>query len=201
MRIQWQRHGAERRQGTKLARALAVAFAALVAAGAAQAITVGAYSLDVEITRGGKFGLNDGDLLLDAGQVYVDTGAITGVGTEYADVVDFHMTLGTETWGWYPAPIVPGVNGYGTYPTVNRATYTDGVLTRIELASASQNGHLLELGGTNTVGALGDLSLFGDNYFVGEVRGRYTANPIPEPSAALAFAIGGAVAAVRIRRR
>ena len=178
-----------------------VAAVGLLLAGGAQAISIDSYSLDVEITRGGKFGLNTGDLLLDAGQVHVDASAVSGVGVEYASVVDFRMTLGTETWNWFPAPTVPGLIGYGTYPTLNRATYTDGVLTRIELASASQNGHLLELGGTRTVGALGDLSLFGDNYFVGEVTGRYTANPIPEPSAALAFAIGGVVAAARIRRR
>jgi len=182
------------------ARAALLALALVGLASTSQAISLDSYSLDVEITRGGKFGLNTGDLILNAGQAYIDASGITGVGVEYANVVDFQMTLGSETWGFFPAPTVPGLIGYGTYPTLNRATYTDGLLTRIELASASQNGHLLELGGVSTVGMLGDLSLFGDNYFVGEVRGRYTANPIPEPSAALAFGIGGLVVALRLRR-
>lgn len=176
--------------------------AVLLGSSTAQAIPLPLmdYVLDVEITQGSHFGLNPGDIILDAGSLRLDLTGLTGSGTESVAVIDFAMTLGTETWGFEGSGTVSGLVGYGTYPTLNLATFTDGTLTRVELASASQNGHLLELGSLRTAD-LGDLSLFADNYFVGEVSGRYAASAVPEPSAALVFGLGGLIAVARVRRR
>jgi len=194
---------AGQRVKSKIKELTSLLFAAVVllASGAAQAVPLPLmdYVLDVEITEGNHFGLNPGDIILDAGTLRLDLTGLTGVGSEQVDVVDFSMTLGTETWSFESSGTVSGLIGYGSYATLNVATFTDGTLTRVELASGSQNNHLLELGSLRTAD-LGDLSLFADNYFEGEVSGRYAATAIPEPSSALVFGLGSLIAVARVRR-
>ena len=188
---------------SKLKQMTSVLFAAVVllASGAAQAVSFPPinFILDVEITSGNQLGLSAGDVFLDAGTLAVDINGLSGVGSEFADVVDFTMTLGAETWSFESSGLVSGLIGYGTFRTLNRATFTDGALTRVELAAGSQNGHLIQLGSHWTAG-LGDLSLFTADYFEGEVTGRYAATAVPEPSAALVFGLGGLIAVARVRR-
>ncbi len=188
---------------TRVPAFLLAALLALVvfAAGPALANSISEYSLDVEVVSGSKFGLNPGDLLLDAGRMRIDQSALTGIGTEHASVVDFSLTLGTEYFGFQPGPVITNVPGWGSFPTQNVAVFTDGVLSLVSLASISQNGHILALGWRSTTGTLGNLSLMADNYYVGEVRGTYSVNSVPEPTAGLLYAVGLAMTLGVLRRR
>jgi hypothetical protein len=181
---------------------LIAALAILLVGTSASANSIVGYQLDVTITRGDQFGVGTDDILLDAGRVDIDLSGVTGSGVETADITNFSLTIGTETWGWFAAPTVPHVPGYGSYPTLNLAIFSDGVLSELNIASLSGNGILLELGGTFNSAGVADLSLMADNYYVGEVLGSYEASAhMPEPSAALAFGIGCLVVGSRLRRR
>jgi hypothetical protein len=89
---------------------------------------------------------------------------------------------------------------FGLVSSPNQVEYTNGFLSRIHLSSISANGLLLELDGTFSTTLVGSMSLMVDNFAVGEVVGLYSANPIPEPSAAMLFLLATGIAAQRRQR-
>ena len=139
--------------------------------------------------------LEFGDL---AKRVEADLASVTGTGVELADLLDFNLTLGTESWAYMASPVL--TVDFGLVSSPNQVEYTNGFLSRIHLSSISANGLLLELDGTFSTTLVGSMSLMVDNFAVGEVVGLYSANPIPEPSAAMLFLLATGIAAQRRQR-
>jgi hypothetical protein len=178
------------------------AMASLLLSSSASALPIDKYSLDVEITNAGAagptIGVGVGDIFLMAGRVEADLASVTGTGVELANLLDFNLTLGTESWTFMASPVA--TVDFGLVSSPNLVEYTNGFLSRIHLKSISTNGLLLELDGTFSTTLVGSMSLMVDNFAVGEVVGLYSANPIPEPSAAMLFLLATGIAAQRTRR-
>jgi hypothetical protein len=130
--------------------------------------------------------------------VEIDLATVTGTGVELADVLNFKLTLGNESWAYMPVPVPTATSGAIGSP--NQAEYTNGLLSRIHIKSLNANGLWLELDGTFSSNLVGSMSLLVDSHTVGEVVGVYSANPIPEPGAAVLFLLGTGIAAQRRQR-